>query len=48
LLAEDIETDFQQLTDDGTLEDLRREDPEAFAAEVEAAREAHRRARGNR
>ena len=48
LMAEDIETDFQQLTDDGTLEDLRREDPEAFAAEVEAAREAHRRARGER
>ncbi|MDI3329908.1 MAG: hypothetical protein QJR09_04110 [Micrococcus sp.] len=44
LLAEDIETDFEQLRDDGTLEDLRREDPEAFAAEVEAAREAHRRA----
>ncbi len=46
LVAEDELADFDQLTDDGTLEDLRREDPEAFAAEVEAAREAHRRARG--
>jgi hypothetical protein len=48
LVAEDELADFDQLTDDGTLEDLRREDPEAFAAEVEAAREAHRRARGDR
>jgi hypothetical protein len=48
LLAEDIEADFEQLKDDGTLEVLRHEDPEAFAAEVEAAREAHRRARGER
>jgi uncharacterized protein YcfJ len=48
LLAEDMESDFEQLEGDGTLEDLRREDPEAFAAEVEAAREAHLRARGDR
>jgi hypothetical protein len=48
LLAEDIEADFEQLQGEGTLEDLRHEDPEAFAAEVEAAREAHRRARGER
>jgi hypothetical protein len=48
LLAEDIEADFEQLEGEGTMEDLRHEDPEAFAAEVEAAREAHRRARGER
>ena len=46
LVAEDIEADFEQLEGEGALEDLRHEDPEAFAAEVEAAREAHRRARG--
>ncbi|HEY4615635.1 MAG TPA: hypothetical protein VIG75_09255, partial [Citricoccus sp.] len=48
LLAEDIEADLEALQQDGTLEDLRREDPEAFAAEVEAARQAHRRARGEK
>lgn len=48
LVAQDELADVEELERDGTLEDLRREDPEAFAAEVEAARKAHRRDRGER
>lgn len=45
LLEEDIRADLDSLRADGTLAELQGEDPEAFAAEVEAARAEHRRSR---
>ncbi|MEV4902042.1 hypothetical protein AB0K08_11935 [Citricoccus sp. NPDC055426] len=46
LLEEDIRADIDALRADGTLAELRDEDPAAFAADVEAARAEHRRNRG--
>lgn len=46
LLDEGIRADLEALRDEGTLAELRDEDPEAFAADVEAARAEHRRNRG--
>ncbi|MGM7666864.1 hypothetical protein [Microbacterium sp. A93] len=46
LLEEGIRADLDELRADGTLAELRDEDPEAFAADVEAARAEHRRNRG--
>lgn len=46
LLEEDIRADIEALRAEGTLAELRDEDPEAFATEVEAARAEHRRQLG--
>jgi hypothetical protein len=45
LLEQDVRTDIDELRADGTLDELRAEDPEGFAADVEAARAEHRRNR---
>lgn len=46
LLEVERRADLEALRADGTLTELRQEDPEAFAADVEAARAAHRQNRG--